>query len=146
MKKIITAGIAALALTLTACGDTSTSESSVEETTTQETAEQTSTATEESEVTDSQAESWVRSQYGLGANESWMNAGGNASSITGVHMDGSNMYVTMQIDRNTEEDKADSVVSLLSNAFEMSPPEFADGVSWSSGEDGAGTVVKQKSV
>lgn len=145
MKKTITVLATTLALALTACGGANETDMAVEETTTAETTTA-ETTTEVDAPTDAEAEAWVRSQYGLSPDDPWVNAGGNASSITGVRMDGSNMYITMQIDRSTEKDKAESVVKMLSNSIEMSPPEFADSLSWIIVEDGTGTVVKQESV
>lgn len=138
-KKIALVAVAALTLTLSACGNSDT-ESADSTTAAQKTAAQ------EGSPTDAEAEAWVREQYGLSADESWMNAGGNASYITGVRMDGKNLYVTMQIDRATEEDKAESVTKLLTNSASMHPNDFTEQMSWVIVEDGAGTVVKQESV
>lgn len=142
MRKIIPV-VLTVALTLTACGgsddqDDAADTSVVEETTVEE------TTAEVEEPTDAEAEEWVRSQYGLAPEDPWINAGGNASSITGVRMDGSNLYVTMQIDRSAEKNKAESVAKLLKNAADLSPNEFTEKVSWVIVEDGTGTVVKQE--
>lgn len=142
MNRIATATVSALAaFTLAACGGGQEATNAEDTTPTVDDNQEAVTA-----VSDEEAEAWVKEQFGLGAEDSWEDADGEASSITGVRMDGTNMHVTMQVDADADTVEAQSVLDTLSEASETDPPTFDNELSWIAVEDESGTVVEETSV
>lgn len=141
----ITAGV--VALTLTACGggdDTTT------ETTTTTTEETTIAST--SPVAQDDLDNWAKSVVGLGESQEFIDAATDdfapswAATITGVRLDGKNLYLTAQIDRKVDAETADKIQGLYVNSLRTVPPEWGDQVDWVIVEDGTHTVVTQERV
>lgn len=149
MKKtfsILAAG--ALTLTLTACG--SSDDTAVGETTTETVAEETTTV--QTGPTQDELDAWAKNVVGLSADQEFIEAATDeiapswAATINSVRLDGGNLYINSQINRQTETDTAETIERMYYNALTLTPPEWADRVDWVIVEDGTGVVVTQKMI
>ena len=141
LPALIAAG--ALAFTLAACGGGDTTDDTTTETTTAEAA---------ATVDQTELDNWAKGVVGLGESQEFIDAATDdfapswAAPITGVRLDGSNLYITSQIDRNLDEETAEKIQNLYVNSLRMTPPEWGDQVDWVIVEDGTNTVVTQESI
>lgn len=150
MKKTISIlAASALALTLVACGGGS--DTNADETTTVETTVEETTVTH-SGPTQDELDAWAKNVVGLSADQEFIEAATDeiapswAATINSVRLDGSNLYINSQINRQTETDTAETIERMYHNALTLTPPEWADRVDWVIVEDGTGVVITQKMI
>lgn len=150
MKKIIsilTAGT--LVLTLAACGSNDAAGHS--ETTTTETLAGESIAAPTG-PTQEALDGWAKNVVGLNSDQEFIEAATDeiapswAATINSVRLDGSNLYINSQINRQLDQETAETIERMYYNALTLTPPEWADRVDWIIVEDGTGVVVTQKMI
>lgn len=153
MKKYLFPLALVTALTMSACG------SSSDETVPAESSEDDAVASEvnpEAEdtpaVTDGQVDEWAKSVIGFGADTSWQDAAAQGApswawavnSVT--YGKGGNIVFNMQLDRTGDKDVAESITNLYANSVRLSPPEFADDISYIIVENGVGEHMDQERI
>lgn len=115
----------------------------------------TTTQTQEAEpaVTDEQVEEWVKGVLGGSADDPWSQIAAKDSSPAWTYAvnrvyygKGGNVVFNMQLDRKADESTAEEIGKLYANAIRLTPPDWADGVSFVIVEDGTGTHIHQTRV
>lgn len=90
---------------------------------------------------------WARGQAGLSGSSGYEATGGWMDTLVGARVQGSDLYITLQVDRS---DKAPAVRAekfyLYTLRLTSDQPDWTDDVKWVIVEDGAGTVITQGSV
>lgn len=71
-----------------------------------------------------------------------------ADYVTGARLESGKIYVTMQVNRESDDDvaMAEDANRLLKNSAKINFPESLSHVDWIIVEDGTGTVVSQESI
>lgn len=115
----------------------------------------TTTQSQEAEpgVTDEQVEEWAKGVIGGGADDSWSQIAAKdyapawAYAVNRVYYGkGGNVVFNMQLDRKTDKSTAEEIGKLYANAIRLTPPDWADGVSYVIVEDGTGAHIHQTRV
>lgn len=115
----------------------------------------TTTQSQEAEpaVTDEQVEEWAKGVIGGGADDSWSQIAAKdtapawAYAVNRVYYGkGGSVVFNMQIDRRADRSTAEEIGKLYANAIRLTPPDWADGVSYVIVEDGTGTHIHQTRV
>lgn len=153
MKKYLFPLALVTALTMSACGsssdETSPAESSEDDAVASEV---TPEAEDTPAVTDEQVDEWAKSVIGFGADTSWQDAASQGApswawavnSVT--YGKGGNVVFNMQLDRTGDKDVAENITTLYANSVRLSPPEFADDISYIIVENGVGEHMKQERI
>lgn len=159
MKKYLFPLALVSALTISACGsssdETGPAESAdVDAVASEDTpdVEDTPEAEETPAVTDEQVDEWAKSVIGFGADTSWQDAAAQGApswawavnSVT--YGKGGNVVFNMQLDRTGDKDVAESITNLYANSVRLSPPEFADDISYIIVENGVGEHMDQERI
>lgn len=115
----------------------------------------TTTQSQEAEpaVTDEQVEEWAKGVIGGGADDSWSQIAAKdyapawAYAVNRVYYGkGGNVVFNMQLDRKADKPIAEDVGKLYANAIRLTPPDWADGVSFVVIENGVGEHIHQTHV
>lgn len=90
---------------------------------------------------------WAREQVGLSGSGGYEATGGWMDTLVGARVEGSNLYITLQVDRS-DEGTAERAERFYLNTLRLTSnqPDWADDVRFVIVEDGAGTVITQQSV
>ena len=160
MKKI--AAITALtAFALTGCaedagqdGEQTTAAHSEEKTSQKAQAEQEAKQAKQAEQEAKQAKkdtvAWVKDVFSIRGD--WGDTADAAPRfadyVTGARLESGKIYVTMQVNRESDDDvaMAEDANRLLKNSAKINFPENLSHVDWIIVEDGTGTVVSQESI
>lgn len=104
-------------------------------------------------VTDERVEGWAKGAIGGGADDPWSQIAAKdyapawAYAVNRVYYGkGGNVVFNVQLDRKADKPTAEEIGKLYANAIRLTPPDWADGVSYVIVEDGTGTHIHQTRV